>query len=102
MPVPNQKVIKINKSKVVKNFMQISKDNMYAAMKVLSHGELKIYLYLASNADGYTFELSPAAIENATGVSRSSYHRAITSLTEKGYITLVTGNFYEFTESPKI
>ena len=58
--VPNQKVVHVNRQKCDKNFLQISKENWYAAYKDLNATALCLYLYLAGNItneqyDGTTF-----------------------------------------------
>ena len=55
--VPNQKVVHVNRQKCEKNFLQISKENWYAANKALSPYGLQLYLYIAGNRDGFDFAL---------------------------------------------
>lgn len=97
---PNQKIVKINKQRVVKNFLQISNENLFAAMKELGGNDLKLYLYLASNCDGFNLALSQAAVEEQAGIPKSSYHRSIKNLIEKGYLVEVQGNILNFFEVP--
>lgn len=88
----NQKTIIINKKKYDKNFLQIGIDEWQEAYKKLKPTTFAIYLYLCGNKDGYHFELSPAAIENALGIKKTAYYSAIQQLEEENYI--VDGNFY--------
>ena len=50
--IPNQKVIKINREKVVKGlsngrlYLVAYQDNLLNAMKTLSHTAFKVYVYL--------------------------------------------------------
>ena len=98
---PNQKVVHINKPQYIKNFLQVGIDEWQAAAKNLSAATFKVYLYLASNANGFDLALSPQAIEEQIGVSKSSYHRAIKELTDNGYITNFQGNIYNFYTKPR-
>lgn len=56
------------------------------ASKELSHGALKLYLYLCENVDGYEFWLSPTDFQQAYGCSKSTYDRAKAELIKKGYM----------------
>ena len=88
----NQKTIIINKKKYDKNFLQIGIDEWQEAYKKLKPTAFAIYLYLCGNKDGYHFDLSPAAIDNALGIKKTAYYSAIQQLEEENYI--VDGNFY--------
>lgn len=70
------------------------------AARILSPGGLKLYLYLASNADGFNLELSPAAIQNELMLKRTTYYDSIKSLENAGYLNLIQGNIYQFTTAP--
>ena len=100
MSVPNQKIIRISKKKYKENFLQIGIDEWMEAARVLSPGGLKLYLYLASNADGFNLELSPAAIQNELALKRTTYYDSIKSLESAGYLNLIQGNIYQFTTTP--
>ena len=58
-------------------------------------------MYLASNADNYTLALSPAAVRQAIGLKRSTYHDKFHELEEKGYLVNSHGNTFEFYEVPQ-
>jgi len=60
-----------------------------------------LYLYLASNADGYNLALSPAAVRQAIGMARSTYHDQFVRLVDKGYLVPNSGNGYDFFEVPQ-
>ena len=62
---------------------------------------MQLYLYLASNADNYTLALSPAAVWQAIGLKRSTYHDKFHKLEEKGYLVNTHGNTFEFYEVPQ-
>ncbi len=59
-----------------------------------------LYIYLASNADGFNLALSPAAIEAEIGMPRSTYHDQFRRLVNYGYLVEAHGNTYEFYEIP--
>lgn len=98
--VPNQKVVTTVKQNPKVNFMQISNDAWQQACKELTPGAFKVYLYFMSNANGYTFALSPADIEENLGVSNSTYKRAVKELEEKNYLVQQGGNTYQAFETP--
>ena len=60
-----------------------------------------LYLYLASNADGYNIALSPVAVRQAIGMARSTYHDQFHRLVDKGYLIPANGNTFEFYEVPQ-
>lgn len=97
---PNQKIIHVNKKKYTSNFLQIGVDEWEYAYKDLKPSTFAIYLYLASNADGFDLALSQKAIEDVLGIKKSSYHNAIAELESKGYITLMRGNIQSFFTTP--
>lgn len=97
MSVPNQKSLIIVKPNITPPFLQIGETNWQEAFKVLSPSAFGIYLYLAQNAAGYSFEYSPAAIEKAGLMSRGTATKARQELERLGYIE--DGRFY--VESPQ-
>lgn len=96
----NQKVININKKKYTNDFLQIGNDEWMAAAQDLTRNTFILYLYLASNNDNFNLALSQKAVQNAVGMSKSSYHRAIDELLEKGYMCCEHGNIYSFVTVP--
>lgn len=60
--VPNQRIITIHRERVASDFLGIKNDNWQAAARDLGAHALMLYLYFASNANGFTLALSPAAI----------------------------------------
>ena len=97
---PNQKVIHINKNKYSANFLQIGINEWQQAYKELKPSTFAIYLYLASNADGFDLALSQQAIENSLGIKKTAYHTAIKELKERGYIQIIQGNVEVFFTAP--
>ena len=71
-----------------------------AASRDLGAHALRLYLYLAANANGYTFALSPAAIQETIGMPRSTYHDQFRVLVSKGYLVHTGGNTFAFYEKP--
>ena len=100
MTVPNQRLIKVNREKATANFLGIKNENWQAASRDLGAHALQLYLYLASNANGYTLALSPTAVRQAIGMARSTYHDQFHRLIDKGYLIPVNGNTYAFFEVP--
>ena len=96
----NQKVIKINKEKCTSDFLQINNAEWHEAVKTLSSSAFILYLYLASNNDGFRVALSQKAVEKATGLPKTSYHRAFDELWHANYLTLEEGNYYSFNTIP--
>lgn len=101
--VPNQKVVHVNRQKCDKNFLQVSKDNWYAANKDLGPYGLQLYLYIAGNRDGFDFALSQEAAEREAGIKKTSYHKYVNLMIEKGYLVprKENSNVYDFYEVPK-
>lgn len=98
---PNQRVIKINREVAKSNFLGIKNENWQAAARDLGAHALMLYLYLASNADGYGLALSPVAVRQAIGMARSTYHDQFHRLVDKGYLVPSDGNTFEFYEVPQ-
>ena len=100
MSVPNQKIIRIQRKKYQKNFLQIGSDEWHEAVNTLRPSAFTIYLYLADNRDGFLLEMSAVTIEKLFGIKKSSYHNALKELEEKGYLQKEQGNTYSFSSSP--
>ena len=102
MSVENQKIIRIKKTEVDRNFLKLSKGEMYEAMRKLTGSELKLYLYLAANKVDYQLELSRSYLIEQGITSNGSYDRAVKGLIEKRYLVpLSPGSniFYFYTTS---
>ena len=72
-----------------------------AAARDLNAHALKLYLYLASNANNYEFALSGAALLEDIGLARSTYQDQFHILVSKGYLVQTGGNTYDFYEKPQ-
>lgn len=98
--VPNQRTITVHRQPLDKDFLGIKNENWQYAARDLSPHALRLYLYLADNADGYRLGLSPAAIRAAVGIPRSTYHDQFRVLEDKGYLVHRSGSSYDFYEVP--
>ena len=97
---PNQRTIRINRQAAKSDFLGIKNENWQAASRDLGAHALMLYLYLASNANNYTVALSPAAVRQAIGMARSTYHDQFHKLVDRGYLVPSHGNTFEFYEVP--
>lgn len=98
---PNQRTVRINREPVKYDFLGIQNENWQAAARDLRPHAFLLYLYLASNKNGYDLALSPAAVREAVGMPRSTYNDQFKILVDKGYLIPTHGNSYEFYEVPK-
>lgn len=100
----NQKVVNIKKQAPKKG----EKNNPYAivnvaavkaAMHILGKNEFHLYMYLILNQPDYSLALSPAAVRDSIGMSRTSCHDALKGLEKAGYIKKC-GEQYVFFDVP--
>ena len=104
--IPNQKVIRINREKVVKGatggrlFLVAYQDNILTAMKSLSHTAFEIYIYLLLQKDGYSVCYSPEYIHKAANMCKDTARKGLKELIEKGYID-EKDKGYDFYEYPR-
>jgi len=116
--VPNQKVVEIGPKFTCDKdniYCRINKDIMFAAMRdlkepivvngrnVVAREAFTLFMYLASNANGYRFALSPTAVENETGIKKDAYLSAVNVLIAKGYLVSKCegSNCFIFYEEPQ-
>ena len=99
--VANQRTVCVHRERPSADFLGIKNENWKAAARDMSPHALKLYFYLAANADNYTFALSPAAITEEIGMPRSTYHDQFKVLVNKGYLVNTHGNTYDFFEKPQ-
>lgn len=59
---PNQRLVTVHREKAKTDFLGIKNENWKAAARDLGAHAFMLYLYFASNANGFTLALSPAAI----------------------------------------
>lgn len=84
--VPNQRLIAIHRERAASDFLGIKNSHWQAAARDLGAHALMLYLYFASNANGYMLALSPAAIRQAVGMPQSTYRDQFTKLIDRGYL----------------
>lgn len=97
---PNQKIVTVFKAEANKEhtYAVINKDALFRAARELTHNELKVFLYLASNQNEYCLALSTADIAEKMGANKRKIQEAINGLIEKKYIEHMVGNSYDFYE----
>lgn len=98
---PNQRIITVNRERASSDFLGIKNNNWMNASRVLGAHALRLYLYIASNADKYELALSPADIERSIGMPRSTYQDQFRKLVSFGYIVDKGHNHFEFYETPQ-
>jgi len=100
--VPNQRLIAIHRERAASDFLGIKNSSWQAAARDLGAHALMLYLYFASNANGFMLTLSPAAIRQAVGMPQSTYRDQFTKLIDRGYLVQRgESNTYDFYETPK-
>ena len=98
---PNQRMVRIHREPVKTDFLGIKNENWQAASRDLGAHGLRLYLYLAANANNYNLALSPAAARAAIGIPRSTYFDQFAILVDKRYLVPGAGNTYDFYEVPQ-
>ena len=99
--VANQKWIRIHKPRMDRNFLTVSNRDWMTANKTLTPYGLQLYLFLAANADGYQFALSPEYAEQSAGIRRTTFYEYLRRLEIYGYLVWKGGNMYDFYTSPR-
>ena len=99
--VPNQRIVTVHREPAKSDFLGIKNENWMRAARDLGAYSTLLYLYLASNANGYCLALSPAAVRSAVGMARSTYHDQFERLVDKGYLVQSSGNGFDFFEVPQ-
>ena len=100
--VPNQRLIAIHRERATNDFLGIKNSHWQAAARDLGAHALMLYLYFASNANGFMLALSPAAIRQAVGMPSSTYRDQFIKLIDKGYLVQRgDSNTYDFYETPQ-
>lgn len=98
---PNQKMVTVHKADLGTSFLGVNNEVWMAACRDLGYPAMVLYLYLSANANNYQFALSPAAIQNALGMPRTTYRDQIQNLSNKGYLVERGGNRFDFYETPQ-
>lgn len=99
--VANQRTIHIHREAAKYDFLGIKNENWQAASRTLGAHGLLLYLYFASNRNGYELASSPAAIEAQIGMPRSTYRDQFRKLLNNGYLIDRGGNHFDFYETPQ-
>ena len=97
----NQKTVRVHKPAVYGDFLQIQNEDWMTVNKELGPYGLQLYLYLAANADGYTFDLSPQDAESAAGITRTTFYKYLRQLEIHGYLVWHHANGYDFHTVPQ-
>ena len=104
MLYPNQRGIKIHREIIKKEykepFLTVKSSNLFYAMRDLSNSAFKVYIYFISNKNDYIMGISPAAINNETGVCVETARKAVKELEIKGYIVMSDYLKFQFYEVP--
>ena len=100
---PFQRRVVIHREKCERDFLQIKKENWFAANRDLELYGLQVYLYLAGNKDGFDLELSQEAAEREVGIRKTTFHKYVNLMIEKGYLVQrgEGSNVYDFYEKPQ-
>ena len=100
--VPNQRTVSIHRERAQSDFLGIKNSSWQAAARDLGAHALLLYLYFASNANGFTLALSPTAIRQTIGMPPQTYRDQFVKLIDKGYLVQRgNGNTYDFYETPQ-
>lgn len=100
--VANQKRITINKEicNASNPYLLVNLEALQQAMFNLKKvGTFKLWMYLASNQNGFSLELSGANCKK-WGIRPDSYHVAVRELVDLGYLVEQKNNHYIFYEVP--
>ena len=100
--VANQRLVEIHRERATSDFLGIKNISWQSAARDLGAHALMLYLYFASNANGFKLALSPAAIRQAVGMPASTYRDQFVKLLDKGYLVQRgNSNTYDFYETPQ-
>lgn len=102
--VENQTIFHINRDMPKPNegnFIMVKKENLERALKELSPYGAVLYLYLAGNANGYDLAFSPQDVIDRMNIGKTTVHKYINIMKEKGYLVQKSGNVYDFYEIPR-
>lgn len=117
MSAPNQKLAYLNRTRINMNtptgnyFTMYTEYYFLARKRIETLNGMDAYVYFASriphtydfiknkdNKNTRPFEISPRAMADLTGLDISSCRRGIEQLMKKGYLKLLKGNTYQFTD----
>ena len=98
---PYQKNITVHREKAEKDFLCIKNENWKRANRDLTPYGLQLYLYFASNRNGYNFDLSQEHAKDDANIQRTTFHTYVNRMIDKGYLVKRKGNCYDFYEVPQ-
>ena len=98
---PNQRIIEIHREPLGGNFLGVNNENWKYAARVLGAQAFLLYIYFASNKQGFVLALSPQAIQQEIGMPPSTYRDQLKKLESLGFIERGEGNKLLFYEAPK-
>ena len=98
---PNQRTITIHREPLGGNFLGVNNENWKYAARVLGAQAFLLYIYFASNKQGFALALSPQAIQKEIGMPPSTYRDQLKKLESLGFIERGEGNKLHFYEAPK-
>ena len=99
--VPNQKAIQIHREPLGGNFLGVNNENWKYAARVLGAQAFLLYIYFASNKQGFVLALSPQAIQKEIGMPPSTYRDQLKKLESLGFVEIGEGNKLHFYEDPR-
>lgn len=99
---PNQRIVHIHRNTHLTDFLGIQNETWKAACRDLKNAyAVVLYLYFASNKDGFNKALSPKAIKQEIGMAPSTFHDQFHYLCDKGYLVDRGNNRFDFYETPQ-
>lgn len=84
-----------------KNFFAVKNDVILAAMKELGWSGFRLWLYLYTNKEGYTFGLGQKPVCNATGIGTKQYYEAVQELISKRFLVELNQSGLRYTFNAK-
>ena len=89
----------VNKGNV---YLTITASALANASKILTPTGFKLYLYLATNKDGYSLDFSPKHFSDLYGVSYDSARKAPADLMNNHFLVPNKDGKYDFYEEPQV
>ena len=80
----------------------INREAMYKSLELLNFVEFKVYMFIATNKDGYDFKLSTKYISNKIRTDQRNVQRAMNGLLEKGFIIKNENGGFDFYEDKNL
>ena len=83
-------------------YLSITASALANASRILTPTGFKLYLYLATNKDGYSLDFSPKHFSELYGVSYDSARKASQDLIDNHFLVLNKNGKYDFYEEPQV